>query len=169
MYAGHIAAGLALKTVVPKAPSWALIVGVGLLDILFGPFVLVGIEHARGRLIIPWSHSLLMAVIWGGLFAMPFYRAGVSVVAVLWIAVLSHWVLDACVHQKDMQLWPGWGPSIGFGALLGGNAGWFETLITIAAVFVYAMRARRASAYGRRWPAAVAVVAICYAMEIVGG
>jgi hypothetical protein len=46
MYVGHFAAGLAIKASEPRAPTWALLVGVGLLDILFGPFVLVGIERA---------------------------------------------------------------------------------------------------------------------------
>ncbi len=46
MYAGHFAAALALKAREPKAPTWGLLVGVGILDILFGPFVLIGIEQA---------------------------------------------------------------------------------------------------------------------------
>jgi hypothetical protein len=46
MYVGHFAAGLAIKAREPRAPTWALLVGVGLLDILFGPFVLAGIERA---------------------------------------------------------------------------------------------------------------------------
>jgi hypothetical protein len=46
VYVGHFAAGLALKAVEPKAPTWGLLIGVGLMDLLFGPFVLLGIEHA---------------------------------------------------------------------------------------------------------------------------
>ena len=45
MYAGHFVAGLVLKTRVPRAPTWGLMVGVGVLDILFGPFVLLGWER----------------------------------------------------------------------------------------------------------------------------
>ncbi|MGH8638917.1 MAG: hypothetical protein ACREUZ_17415 [Burkholderiales bacterium] len=46
MYVGHFVAGLAIKAQEPRAPTWALLVGVGLLDLLFGPFVLAGIERA---------------------------------------------------------------------------------------------------------------------------
>ena len=46
MYVGHFAAGLALKATEPKAPTWGLLLGVGFMDILFGPFVLLGIERA---------------------------------------------------------------------------------------------------------------------------
>ena len=46
MYAGHFAAGMALKARVPRAPTWGLLVGVALLDLLFGLFVLFGIERA---------------------------------------------------------------------------------------------------------------------------
>ena len=67
MYAGHFAAALALKGLQPRAPTWALLVGVALLDLLFGVFVLLGIERATPtpgvspdfRLdFIDWSHSL---------------------------------------------------------------------------------------------------------------
>lgn len=40
------AAGLALKAKLPRAPTWGLLLGVGFLDLLFGPFVLAGIERA---------------------------------------------------------------------------------------------------------------------------
>ena len=46
MYVGHFAAGLAIKAREPRAPTWGVLVGVGLLDILFAPFVLAGIERA---------------------------------------------------------------------------------------------------------------------------
>ena len=36
MYAGHFAAGLALKAKQPLAPTWALLLGTGFLDVLFG-------------------------------------------------------------------------------------------------------------------------------------
>ena len=45
MYAGHFAAGLAMKAKQPSAPTWALLLGTGLLDVLFGIFVMLGIER----------------------------------------------------------------------------------------------------------------------------
>jgi hypothetical protein len=72
VYVGHFAAGLAVKAREPTAPTWALLVGVGFLDILFGPFVLAGLEHATvtpsaspGLSLdyIDWSHSLVMSIV----------------------------------------------------------------------------------------------------------
>ena len=66
MYAAHFASALALKAKEPQAPTWGLLVGVGVLDLLFGPFVLAGIERASltpdvspGFSLdhIDWSHS----------------------------------------------------------------------------------------------------------------
>lgn len=67
MYAGHFAAGLALKARAPEAPTWGILLGVGFLDLLFGPFVLLGLEQVSvtprvspgfSLDYIDWSHSL---------------------------------------------------------------------------------------------------------------
>jgi hypothetical protein len=85
VYVGHLAAGLAIKAHEPRTPTWALLVGVGLLDILFGPFVLAGIERASvtpsvspgfSLDYIDWSHSLVMSLVWSVLFATAFARYG---------------------------------------------------------------------------------------------
>lgn len=53
MYAGHFAAGLVIKARVPQAPTWGLLLGVGVLDLLFGPLVLAGVERiARGYVVL---------------------------------------------------------------------------------------------------------------------
>ena len=80
MYAGHFAAGLALKARVPQAPTWGLLVGVGLLDVFFGPLVLLGIERVSitpgsspGFVLdhIDWSHSLAMSLVWSRVLIKP--------------------------------------------------------------------------------------------------
>src|SRR5207237_10201783 len=72
MYAGHFAAGLAMKAKQPSAPTWALLLGTGLLDVLFGVFVMLGLERVtmtphvgQGFSLdfIDWSHSLLMSLV----------------------------------------------------------------------------------------------------------
>ena len=93
MYAGHFAAALALKAQVPRAPTCGLLVGVGVLDILFGPFVLAGIERVSltpgispGFSLdhIDWSHSLVMSVVWSILFGAAFLHPGRRVAAGCW-------------------------------------------------------------------------------------
>ena len=124
MYAGHFAAGLALKARVPEAPTWGLLVGVGVLDILFGPFVLAGIERvsatpgvAPGFSLdhIDWSHSLAMSLVWSLLFGAAFLRRGRLVAVTMAAAVLSHFVLDLAMHPSDLALWPGSSIHLGFG------------------------------------------------------
>ncbi len=107
MYPGHFAAGLALKTAVPRSPTFGLMIVVGLLDLLFGIFVAFGLEGGSIRhLRIPWSHSLLMALVWSGLYAACFWKFGRAVMAAMFAAVFSHWLLDAFVHRPDMGLYP---------------------------------------------------------------
>ncbi|PYP40396.1 MAG: hypothetical protein DMD43_08565 [Gemmatimonadetes bacterium] len=127
MFIGHFAVGLASKRWAPKTSLGLLLLAPLLLDVLWPVFSLLGIEHFRitpgggpfAALTFdsyPWSHSLLMAVVWafalGGLYLA---RGGERrVAAVLWIGVVSHWVLDWITHIPDLPLWPG-GPRVGLG------------------------------------------------------
>jgi hypothetical protein len=161
MYVGHFAAGLALKAMEPKAPTWALLVAVGLLDILFGPFVLIGIERATvtpgispgfSLDYIDWSHSLLMAGVWAVLFALLFHRRGRSVALVLGLAVFSHFVLDLPMHPPDLALWPDASTHLGFGLWRALPTGWWFVELGVAALGwgYYAVKARESSAFGAR-------------------
>jgi hypothetical protein len=62
---------------------------------------------------MPWSHSLLLAVAWslvcGALAAWlrPTWGPRTRVFAVIFVAVLSHWITDWLVHVRDLPLAPG--------------------------------------------------------------
>lgn len=66
----------------------------------------------------PYSHSLVMAIVWGMLiaglyFALRGYGRGAWVLGLL---IVSHWVLDLPMHQRDLPLWPGAAsPKFGWG------------------------------------------------------
>jgi hypothetical protein len=161
MYVGHFAAGLALKAVEPRAPTWGLLLGVGLLDIIFGPLVLLGVERASitpdvspgfSLDYIDWSHSLLMSVIWSVLFALPFLRMGRSVALVMGLAVFSHFILDVPMHPPDLALWPDSVVHIGLGIWRSLPTGWwFVELAVVAAGWGYYVRKSHASPeYGGR-------------------
>jgi hypothetical protein len=102
------------------------IAGVTLLDLIWPILVLAGVEHVRIEqgataftpLVFesyPWSHSLLMSVVWG-LVLVGIARAAkvpASASLLLIVMVVSHWVLDFATHAPDMPLWPGTSPKFG--------------------------------------------------------
>ncbi len=168
MYAGHFAAGLALKAREPSAPTWGILIGVGLLDLLFGPFVLMGLERASitpaispgfSLDYIDWSHSLTMSLVWSALFAAAFLRLGWRVAGVMALAVFSHFLLDLPMHPPDMALWPGSNVHLGLGLWQKLPTGWWyvELVFVAAAGAYYWSRARSSTKFGRL-PLAVLLV-----------
>jgi hypothetical protein len=169
MYVGHFAAGLAIKALAPRTPTWALLVGVGLLDILFAPFVLAGIERATvtpavspgfSLDFIDWSHSLAMSLAWSILFACGFARYGREVMLALGLAVFSHFLLDVPMHPPDLALWPYSAVHIGIGVWqLAPNGWWFLELGVIVALWAYYWRGASSDpSFGRRPFATLAVL-----------
>ena len=128
MFVGHLAVGLAAKRVAPEVNLGWLMMGVIALDLIWPILVLTGVERVRiapgatafTPLVFesyPWSHSLLMACLWGGGFAALGHPMGVARVYVPLLAglVVSHWVLDFMTHAPDLPLWPGPSPRLGLG------------------------------------------------------
>jgi hypothetical protein len=170
MYAGHFAAGLVLKAKEPHAPMWGILIGVGLLDLLFGPFVLVGLERASvtpgaspGFSLdhIDWSHSLVMSVVWSLLYAGLFIRWGARVAGIMGLAAFSHFLLDLPMHPPDMALWPGSDIHLGLGLWRTLPQGWWfvELAVIVPACVYYLRKARTSTEFGGR-AVAVAVVVL---------
>jgi hypothetical protein len=120
MFIGHYAVGLAAKRAAPRTSMGTLVLAAALPDLLVWALVIVGVEHIAIKPGItttnpldlydyPISHSLLMDVVCGVLFAGGYYlvvkysRGALLIFA----AVLSHWVLDFVSHRPDMPLAPG--------------------------------------------------------------
>jgi hypothetical protein len=103
MFVGHLAVGFAGKRV-SSVTSLAWLIGAATtLDLLWPIFLLAGVEHVRivpgatafTPLVFdsyPWSHSLLMAVVWGAILAAIARGRGVELRASWLIAglVVSH-------------------------------------------------------------------------------
>jgi len=120
MFLGHFAVGFASKKFAPRSNMAVLIAAPLFLDILWPFFLLLGWEQVRidpgntrfmplDLSYYPWSHSLLMSVVWATAFAAIYYfvaRYWPGTV-VIWIGVVSHWVLDWITHRPDMPLYPG--------------------------------------------------------------
>jgi len=124
MYAGHFAVALAVQSRSPNVPAWVFIFGALLLDIVGGVNFALGLQAfapdpTAGTIGIritnmDWDHSLLMAIVWSSLYtiaAWAFVRArghSTSGVAKYAYAMgMTHWILDALVHNADMALYPG--------------------------------------------------------------
>ena len=128
MLLGHYGLSFAAKRAAPRTSLGTLAFASQFLDELWPILVLLGIERVRvvpGLMAAnpldfehyPFSHSLLMAAVWGVLigatyFAVRKYGRGALVVGAL---VLSHWFLDAPMHRPDLPLWPGSDVLVGFG------------------------------------------------------
>ena len=119
MFVGHLAAGLVAKRIEPKISLGTWMPAVLLADLLCFPFVIAGIERFGvepgvrvNRMVgrdIAYSHSLLMDAIWAALFAAVYFlrRRYPRGAWLLFVAVLSHWLLDFVSHRPDMPLAPG--------------------------------------------------------------
>jgi hypothetical protein len=168
MYAGHFAAALAIKAKEPRAPTWALLLGTGFLDVMFGIFVMMGIERVTmvphtspgfSLDFIDWSHSLVMSLVWATLFSMPFWNRGRAVACAIAFAVFSHFLLDLPMHPKDLALWPNSETHWGFGLWGRLPIGWWwlELAAIAAGCTYYAVSARRQKTFGgyALWASAV--------------
>jgi len=118
MFLGHFALGLAAKRVAPRASLGTLFAAAQLGDLLWPLFLLLHAEHVLIRpgattaapLVFtsyPYSHSLLALAVWAALFAGGYAvarRNGWAAPLVIFVLVLSHWVLDWVMHVSDMPL-----------------------------------------------------------------
>jgi membrane-bound metal-dependent hydrolase YbcI (DUF457 family) len=119
MFIGHFALGFAGKKVNKKVSLGAMFLAVQWLDLLWPVLVLIGIEKVSidpGNTVstplnfeyYPWSHSLLMAAVWGVIFAVIYYllkKDGRGALLML-LLVVSHWILDWITHRPDLPLTP---------------------------------------------------------------
>jgi LexA-binding, inner membrane-associated putative hydrolase len=118
MFLGHVGLAFAAKRVAPKTSLGTLLLAMNFADCFWPIFLILGLESVRIvpgitkmtplDFTYPWSHSLLMDVIWAMgfaaiYFALRRYPAGALVIAA---GVLSHWVLDWISHRPDMPLTP---------------------------------------------------------------
>jgi membrane-bound metal-dependent hydrolase YbcI (DUF457 family) len=162
MFIGHFAVGFAAKRWVPRVSLAVLFGAAAFADLLWPLLVAAGVEVVRitpGITVMtpfdfvsyPYSHSLLMLVIWGVLFGWIGSRAvrDRGVFVVLFALVVSHWVLDYVTHRPDMPLYPN-GPKVGLGLW---NYPLLERTIEIGmyavGIWIYVKATRARDAIGR--------------------
>jgi len=129
MFLGHYGIALAAKRAAPRTSLGALTFAAEFLDELWPILLLLGVEQVRivpGLMAMspleftyyPYSHSLLMAVVWGILIGGAYValRRDGRGAWILGALVVSHWFLDVPMHARDLPLWPGVSsPKVGWG------------------------------------------------------
>lgn len=120
MFVGHYGVSFAAKRSDDSIPLWVLFVAVQLLDIVWAPLILLGVEKMRivpgftatnplDLYYMPYTHSLVAALLWSA-GAATVYRllrrpSGFRASLLVGGAVFSHWVLDFVVHRPDLPLY----------------------------------------------------------------
>jgi membrane-bound metal-dependent hydrolase YbcI (DUF457 family) len=176
MFVGHFAVGLAAKPVAPRVSLAMLILAAALADVLWIVFFSAGLEqvviepgimaaNSLNLVSVPFSHSLMMDAVWAFLLAGSYFwaRHDSRGAWIIFVAVLSHWVLDVATHRPDMQLLPGIDTRVGLG-LWNSRAATFlvEGALWFAAIVLYVRATQpngRAGSYGF-WPMMVILTAL---------
>lgn len=120
MVAGHFGFAAGVKSGVPSAPLWALMLATQWLDVFFVPLYLSGIEtidpvdpgnpnaYGGGIIHAVYTHSLVGAVLLSLIAgALAWSRWGRRVGVVIGGVAFSHWLLDLVVHRADLPILPG--------------------------------------------------------------
>lgn len=119
MFIGHYGLAFGAKKAAPQISLLTLFVAVQFVDILWPFMLLFDIEQVRvtpGITVVtpfdfvhyPFTHSLLMGVVWGLVAGIVYWfvKKDVKSALVVAAAVLSHWFLDFVVHIADLPLTP---------------------------------------------------------------
>jgi hypothetical protein len=183
MFIGHYAVGLAVKRFEPRLSLPVLLAAPQALDLVWPLFVLIGVERvevAPGDTAFtplhftsyPWSHSLVMSLLWGvGLaIVVRAYGATVRAAAITAALVVSHWALDVMSHRADVPLWPGGGPLLGLGLWRSVPATLAVELLMFAGAAVLYARATTAKDRTGTWTyvSLVAFLLVVYLANVVG-
>ena len=120
MFVGHYGVAFAGQYPANRIPLSVLFVAVQLLDFLWAPFVLLGIEQVRfvpgitatnalDLYYMPYTHSLIGALFWSAV-AFGIYKSPGGILLrqralLVGCAVFSHWLLDLIVHRPDLAIY----------------------------------------------------------------
>ena len=184
MFVGHFGVGFAGKAAAPRVSLGTLVLASQFIDLLWPTLLLLGLERVEVSpgitrvtpldfVSYPISHSLLAVVLWGALFAGVYHLAKRSAAgsAVLFGAVVSHWLLDLLTHRPDLPLLPGSGPKVGLGLWSSLPATLVVELALFAAGVALYVRATRPRDRTGTFALAglVAFLLVVYAANLFGG
>jgi hypothetical protein len=156
MFIGHFAVGLALKRADKALSLGLLFIAAQLSDLIYGVTLLIGVEKisitagtnpltSAEYIFFPYSHSLVATLLWAGLVTLIFLIASFKsslpkskTALVMATAVLSHFILDAIVHNPDIDLLGNGIHKIGLGLWNYPLASYaLEALLLITGLWIY--------------------------------
>lgn len=183
MFIGHYAIGLGAKKFAPGPSLGTYFIAAELPDLLWPLLCLAGVEHVKidpGNTAFtplaftdyPISHSLLTNICWATAAALLYrlIRRDRYGAVMIWLVVLSHWVLDAATHRPDLPLFPGGTSLVGLG--LWNSVAWtmvIETILFATGVLLYVLstKPRDGVGSGGLW-ALVIILVLIYMLNAVG-
>ena len=129
MFIGHYALAFGAKKITPSVSLGTTFLACQLADLLWPTFLMLGVETVEidpGNTLVtplnfvsyPYSHSLVMVVVWSALLALAYravrgrHRAAIVTVAAL---VVSHYALDLVTHRPDLPITPAGSLKLGLG------------------------------------------------------
>jgi len=128
MFVGHCAVALVAKRAEPTINLGTFVFAAMFADFAWCVFMLLGVEHVQFKsgmgagnyfyaTNIAMSHSLLMDAVWATLLGSVYllWRHFPRGALILFLVVLSHWLLDVVSHRPDMPIAPGMHAHVGLG------------------------------------------------------
>ena len=180
MFIGHYALAFGAKRMAPAVSLGTLFLACQFADLLWPTLLMLGVEVVEidpGNTLLtplnfvsyPYSHSLVMLLVWSALFAIT-YRlirgSRPAAIATLAVLVFSHYVLDVITHRPDMPITIGGTERLGLG-LWNHPTGTLalESALFIAGATVYAASTRPRDRVGNigLWSMIAALGAIYFA------
>jgi hypothetical protein len=180
VFIGHYALAFGAKKLAPSASLGTLFLACQFADLLWPTLLMLGVEVVAidpGNTLLtplnfvsyPYSHSLVMLLVWSALFAIA-YRllkgSSRGVAVTLAALVFSHYILDVITHRPDMPITIGGPQRLGLGLWNHPAASLaLESALFIAGATLYAATTRARDRIGNAalWSMIAALGAIYFA------
>lgn len=129
MFIGHFGLAFGAKRVAPSVSLGTFFLACEFADLLWPTLLVLGLEQVEidpGNTLMtplnfvsyPYSHSLVMLLLWSALFAVVYrvaMRSRPAAAMTVAALVFSHWLLDALTHRPDMPITIGGATKVGLG------------------------------------------------------
>ena len=188
MFIGHFGVGLASKRADKSLSLGLLFIAAQLSDLIYGVSLLTGVEKVNivaganpptsaEYVFFPYSHSLVATLLLAGLVALIFliapFKSSLSksrTALVMATAVLSHSVLDAIVHNPEIDLLGNGVYKIGLGLWNYPFASYVvEALLLVAGLWIYLRATKSLTFSGKHGlPILTAILLILNAVNTFG-